>query len=202
MLKVIFDPTEPALTPHEMRELVKRTKEQLTTSLFPPLLVIANFVFEFLAIHPFQDGNGRLSRLLTQLLMLQQGYGFTAYASHESVIESEKIAYYQALNKTQVSRKTDSENMIPWLDFFLGVVRQQGLKAIAIGTQNQIEVNLSPRQLNIRRLLQSERQATRKRLSEQSGIPYDTVGQILQKLVKMGKIEKRGSTRGTVYVMI
>lgn len=185
-----------------MWELVNRTMEQLTVGVFPPLLVIGNFVFEFLAIHPFQDGNGRMSRLLTQLLMLQQGYRFVPYASHESVIESEKIAFYQALNKTQVSRRTEAEELLPRLDYFLRVVREQGLKAVSIGIQDQIEPYLTARQLTIRRLLQSEGQATRKRLSEQSGIPYDTVGQILQKLVKMKKIEKVGSTRGTIYKLV
>ena len=90
-----------------------------------PLILIANFIFEFLAIHLFLDGNGRMSRLLTNLLLLQNGYLFTKVSSHESIIEKRKGDYYLSLRKTQNSWKKENENIYPWLKFFLEVLKKQ-----------------------------------------------------------------------------
>lgn len=94
LVGVIFDPTPPHLVQKEMSELLDWTQTELEADNFPALLVIANFVFEFLAIHPFQDGNGRMSRILTNLLLLQMGYEFTPFVSHEKIIEDNKADYY------------------------------------------------------------------------------------------------------------
>jgi Fic family protein len=92
--------------------------------------VTANFVFEFLAIHPFQDGNARTSRVLTNLILLQHGYAFTTVASHEKIIEDHKADYYLALNQTQRTWKTDKEDMSPWLYFIFSVFKSQATKAL------------------------------------------------------------------------
>ena len=110
---VIFDPTPPHLTPKEMQELVAWQQWADSEDFKHPLLRIGNFIFEYLAIHPFQDGNGRTSRLLTNLLLLQQGYMFTALVSHEKLIEDRKADYYLALNKAQSSWKSKKENVFP-----------------------------------------------------------------------------------------
>ena len=89
-----------------------------------PLILIANFVFEYLAIHPFQDGNGRTSRLLTNLMLLQNGYAFAALVSHEKLIEETKADYYLALNKSQRTWKTEAEEMTPWLTYIFDIFRQ------------------------------------------------------------------------------
>jgi Fic family protein len=98
---VIFDPTPPYLVQKEMQELIEWYAEASVAKAKHPLILIANFIFEYLAIHPFQDGNGRTSRLLTNLMLLQQGYLFTQVVSHERIVEANKIDYYIALNKTQ-----------------------------------------------------------------------------------------------------
>ena len=100
---VIFDPTPPHFTPKEMREFIDWLQWTDANTFKHPLIRIANFIFEYLAIHPFQDGNGRTSRLLTNLLLLQQGYTVTALTSREKLIETGKADYYLALNRAQSS---------------------------------------------------------------------------------------------------
>ena len=111
---IVFEPTKPYLTSKEMQELLMWTNEALREKIFHPLLVIASFVMEFLAIHPFQDGNGRTSRILTNFLMLKCGYDYMPYVSHEKLIEDNKDKYYLALNKSQ---KTKNYDITSWLGF-------------------------------------------------------------------------------------
>jgi len=103
----IFDTTPVYLTPIEMQGLVEWTIKATKEQKYHPLLIIANFVVEFLKIHPFSDGNGRISRILTNLLMLQAGYIYTSYVSHEKLVEEKKQEYYVALRKTQITLKTE-----------------------------------------------------------------------------------------------
>jgi len=100
-LGVIFDTTPAYLTPKQMQELLDWTKEVLALKTIHPLLIIGNFLVEFLAIHPFQDGNGRLSRILTNLLLLKSSYAYAPYVSHEKLIEDNKADYYIALRRSQ-----------------------------------------------------------------------------------------------------
>jgi len=99
VIGVIFDPTPPHLVAKEMQELIAWYQAALDGGVKHPLLLVANFIFEFLAIHPFQDGNGRISRLLTNTMLLQQGYPFSALVSHERLIEQRKADYYLALTR-------------------------------------------------------------------------------------------------------
>ncbi|MCJ7624435.1 MAG: Fic family protein, partial [Anaerolineaceae bacterium] len=98
---ILFDTTPAYLTPKEMQELVEWAQSAINNQRYHPLLIIANFLVQFLQIHPFQDGNGRLSRMLTNLLMLQAGYAYMPYASHEKIIEDNKPEYYLALRQSQ-----------------------------------------------------------------------------------------------------
>lgn len=101
-VSTIFETTAPYLTAKEMNELVAWTRVSLDERKYHPLLIIASFVVEFLKIHPFLDGNGRLSRILTNLPMLQAGYEYVPYVSHEKLVEDSKIGYYIALRKSQI----------------------------------------------------------------------------------------------------
>ena len=94
---VIFNTTEPHLVKMEMEELLRWTNKSFATGDLHPLIVTGAFVYEFLSIHPFQDGNGRLARLLTTLLLLKKGYLFIQYVSFENLIEERKKGYYRAL---------------------------------------------------------------------------------------------------------
>ncbi|MDR0683092.1 MAG: Fic family protein [Dysgonamonadaceae bacterium] len=117
--RTVFATTEPALVESEMHELLEWVNEQLIAKEIHPLLIIALFVYEFLSIHPFQDGNGRLSRLLTTLCLLQNGYEFIQYVSFEKHVEQHKKAYYEALMSGQRNRNTGNEQISLWMLFFL-----------------------------------------------------------------------------------
>lgn len=112
-------------TPFKMQELVFWVREALESKSLHPLMVIGVFVVAFLAIHPFQDGNGRLSRCLTTLLLLKSGYHYVPYCSLESIIESNKEDYYLALRKTQHSLKGEQGGLSSWLQFFLRSLEKQ-----------------------------------------------------------------------------
>ena len=133
---VVFDTVSPFDTPYRMQELVAWTRDELERDELHPLLVVAVFVVRFLAIHPFQDGNGRLSRALTTLLLMQLGYSYVPYSSFERVIEENKDAYYLALRrgraeleeinvKTKSKTKVKSGSINDWLEFFLKSMQKQ-----------------------------------------------------------------------------
>ena len=122
--KVIFNTTEPHLVVDEMEMIVAWTKTKLERDDIHPLIVIATFVYEFLSIHPYQDGNGRLSRLLTTLLLLRNGYDFMMYASMETEIEKQKKKYYNVLMECQRKRGLDEEVIGPWVEFFLKTLQE------------------------------------------------------------------------------
>lgn len=115
---VVFETTTPFDTPGEMEQLVQWASKAIDESAMHPLLIIAVINVVFLAIHPFQDGNGRLSRVLTTLLLLRAGYEYVPYASLESIFEENKDLYYKALRRTQTTLKDDSPDWEPWVGFF------------------------------------------------------------------------------------
>jgi len=117
--KTIFATTEPALVENEMGQVIEWANRQWAEKTIHPLVTLAVFIYEFLSIHPFQDGNGRLSRLLTTLCLLRQGYEFIRYISFENHIENHKRSYYQALMSGQRHRHTPEEKIEQWLLFFL-----------------------------------------------------------------------------------
>lgn len=117
--KVIFATTEPTLVAVEMTELIEWTNQQLNEETIHSLIIIGSFIYDFLSIHPFQDGNGRLSRLLTTLCLLQNDYSFIQYISFENHIEQNKKEYYEALMTGQKNRGTKAELIDNWLIFFL-----------------------------------------------------------------------------------
>ncbi len=198
---VIFEPTPPHLTPKEMQELVAWYQWADNESYKHPLLRIGNFIFEYLAIHPFQDGNGRTSRLLTNLLLLQQGYRFTGLVSHEKLIEARKADYYLALNKAQSSWKKNPENVFPWLAYFLSIIRQQARDAMAIIEEDQIEHLLSGKQLALWQWIstRTEPEFSRKDAINALGFPARTVESVIRKLLDLKKLERVGEGRATRY---
>nr|WP_253307634.1 Fic family protein [Rickettsia endosymbiont of Ceutorhynchus assimilis] len=124
IIGVIFDPTPPYLVKKEMQELIDWYNWAFTNKVKHLLILIANFIFEYLAIHPFQDGNGRTSRLLTNLLLLKHGYLFTQIVSHERIIEANKTDYL--------------EDITSWLKFFLNIVKLQSTQVLQIIEEDNI----------------------------------------------------------------
>ena len=195
----IFDTTPVYLTPIEMQELVDWTKDAIKNKKYHPLLVIGNFVAEFLKIHPFRDGNGRISRILTNFLMLQSGYLYMPYISHEKLIEDKKQDYYIALRKTQMSFKSEKPDLILWLEFFLNIIYIQSQEAVNLLSAENIEKILSEKQLAVLEYLQNAKESAPDAISQKTKVARSTVNQVLRKLLKLKKIERIGLGRSTRY---
>lgn len=204
VIGVIFDPTPPHLTPKEMKESIAWLHWADGEGFKHPLIRIANFIFEYLAIHPFQDGNGRTSRLMTNLLLLQQGYMFTALISHEKLIEARKTDYYLALNRAQSSWKSRAEDIYPWLIFFLEIVKAQAIQALALIQGDRIENLLSEKQLALWQWAQTRNapEFGRKDAVEALGFPPRTVEAIVKKLLDLKRLERIGAGRSTRYRLL
>jgi len=198
---VIFEPTPPHLTKKEMEDLIAWYGWAQSESFRHPLILIANFIFEYLAIHPFQDGNGRTSRLLTNLMLLQSGYTFAALVSHEKLIEESKAEYYLALSKSQRTWKCKAEDMTPWLTYIFDIFRRQARAAQAILESDQFEYLLSEKQLALWNWAQglAGGEFSRGVAIEALGFAPKTVEQIIKKLLDMKKLEQLGQGRATRY---
>lgn len=198
-LGIVFQPTKAYLTPKEMQELMEWTGVAFAEKKYHPLLIIGNFVVEFLKIHPFQDGNGRLSRILTNLLLLKEGYLFVHYVSHEKLIEDNKNDYYLALRRSQTTFGKKKEDIVPWLSYFLDIVLKQSERAIGLLETDDVEKLLSPKQLAVWQYIQEAGEAAPLEISRATGIVKPTVIQALSRLMKLKKIERIGMGRGTRY---
>ncbi len=198
-IAVVFEPTKAYLTPKEMQELMDWTAEALEEKRYHPLLTIGNFLVEFLRIHPFQDGNGRVSRILTNLLLLKEGYTYIPYVSHEKLVEDNKNKYYLALIKSQKTLGKRTEDVFPWLSFFLDILLKQSEMAIKLMESEDVEKLLSPKQLEVWNYLQKIPEATPLEICRETGIVKPTLLQSLNRLVTLRKIERIGMGRGTRY---
>lgn len=196
---ILFDTTPAYLAPKQMHELVEWTGGALAEKKYHPLFISASFLVEFLQIHPFQDGNGRLSRVLTNLLLLNEGYLYMPYVSHEKIIEDNKPEYYLALRQSQKTFKTDNETIIPWLDFFLTIFLKQSEMAIDLLSKENIERLLTQKQLAVWNYLQKVDSAAPREISEQTKVAYPTVRQAIDKLMRLKRIERIGQGRSTSY---
>ena len=198
-MEILFETTKAYLTPKEMSELVDWTKSALKQEEYHPLLVIANFLVEFLNIHPFEDGNGRLSRILTNLLLLKFGYAYVPYVSQEKLIEDNKPEYYLALRKSQKTLRTKQADISPWINFFLDILLKQSQMAIQLLTQTNIETILSPQQLLAWNYIKEVEETNPKEISVKMGIPRPTVNQVINKLLELKMIERIGQGSATRY---
>lgn len=201
ILGIIFDPTPPHLVEKEMRELIEWYQWAKEEGKKHPLILVANFIFEYLAIHPFQDGNGRTSRLLTNLMLLQQGYHFTSVVSHEKLVEERKADYYLALNKTQKSWKSGQEDISEWLLLFLNVVNKQAGLALDILQRDDRESLLSQNQQSILDWIRSREESvfTRGDLIGAFDLPARTIEASVKRLLEHKFIERIGAGRATRY---
>lgn len=202
VLGIVFETTPAFKTPMAMENLVNWTKQSLASNEKHPLVVISGFTVEFLKIHPFVDGNGRLSRLLTNLLLLKTGYAFVPYVSHEKLVEETKSKYYIALRKSQTSFGTDNETIEVWTEYFLRTVLDQSEQALALLNVEDIEKILSPQQLKVWKYLSRVDEATPGVISYNTGVPRPTVSQALERLIDLKRVEKVGQGRTTRYRII
>ena len=198
---ILFDSTPPYLVKPEMEAVIAWTNSQLEANGTHPLLVIANFIFEFLAIHPFKDGNGRMSRALTNLLLLKTGYSYVPYVSLDEIIEETKADYYLALRATQKNHKTDHQDIAPWLEYFLKALLEQAKRTRKIMEEDQPEKLLSEKQLEIYRLFDKNENLSVADIDKllKGKIPQSTIKQALSRLVKSKLLERIGQARSSRY---
>lgn len=199
---IVFETAPPFDTPRLMQELVDWTNAELNAEAFHPLLVIGIFIVSFLAIHPFQDGKGRLSRILTALLLLRCGYAYTPYSSLESVIENSKEGYYLSLRQTQTSIQTDSPDWHPWLLFFLRALHQQMKRLERKMEQEHIVMSALPElSSQILNYAREHGRVTVKDMVILTGVSRNTLKEHFRKLIANGQLGMRGKGRGTWYIL-
>lgn len=197
---IVFETATPFDTPRLMNELVGWISDEQKKAELHPLLIIAIFVVVFLEIHPFQDGNGRLSRVLTTLLLLQAGYAYVPYSSLESVIELNKEAYYLALRQTQGSIRTEAPNWLPWLVFFLKSLSEQ-VRRLEKKVEREKLVLAALPELSLQ-IVEFAREHGRVTIGEAirlTGASRNTLKQHFRSLVERGHLQQRGSGRGVWY---
>lgn len=199
---ILFDTTPAYLTPSAMNEMVSWTTTSLQDKTHHPLLVIGNFLVQFLLIHPFQDGNGRLSRILTNLLLLKVGYVHMPYVSHEKLIEDNKPEYYLALRTSQKTMGSKHVDIAPWLTFFLKIMLLQSEMAVRLLSLESIERTLSPKQLAVWQYVQKAREATPLEIARNAHIARPTVNQVMEKLLRLKRVERIGLGRATRYRIV
>ena len=199
---IVFETATPFDTPRLMTEAVDWVRESLETRKLHPLLVTAIFIVVFLEIHPFQDGNGRLSRILTTLLLLRAGYAYVPYSSLESVIEQSKEGYYLALRQTQGTIRTDTPNWQPWVLFFLRALQQQ-MKRLAKKVEREKIILSAMPELSLR-IVEYAREHGRVTIGDMvklTGTSRNTLKQHFRQMQEKGHLVLHGSGRGAWYVL-
>jgi len=197
---IIFETTTPFETPMQMQALIAETNEAFEDRFLHPLIIIASFIVTFLAIHPFQDGNGRLSRVLTTLLLLQKGYNYVPYSSLESVVEMNKDSYYRALRRTQGTLKGDDPDWSHWLLFFLRSLKKQKNNLLQKVENEQYFIqNLPQLALDIMELAKNEGQLTTGKILQATGANRSTVKKRISELLNANILQRHGKGKGTWY---
>jgi Fic family protein len=163
------------------------------------LIKVASFVYEFLSVHPFQDGNGRLSRLISTLLLLKNGYKWIQYVSFEHEIENQKNEYYKVLRSCQAQRP--NEDVTVWIQFFLSCLSNIQSQLLLKLQKSGMETQLSPKEKSIYSIIQNRPNIQSGEIAEKLAIPAPTVKRILSELLNKGLIEKQGSGRNVSYTI-
>lgn len=200
MLGIVFETASPFDTPRRMAGLLGWLQQARELKRLHPLLIVAIFTVVFLEIHPFQDGNGRLSRILTTLLLLQAGYVYVPYSSLESVIESSKEGYYLALRQTQGTIRSDAPDWQPWLSYFLRALQQQ-VRHLATKVERE-RVTLATLPVLAIRILDHARDHGRVTIGgmiQFTGASRNTLKEHFRNLVEKNRLVRQGGGRSTWY---
>ena len=200
MIGVVFETATPFDTPRRMAELVAWLKDAREFGRLHPLLIVAVFIVTFLEIHPFQDGNGRLSRILTTLLLLQAGYAYVPFSSLESVVEHNKDSYYLGLRQTQKTIHSAAPDWQPWLLFFLRALQQQKRRLAEKVEQEKMILAVLPA-LSVQ-IIDRARKAGRVTLSDMvavTGVNRNTLKEHFRTLTEKKLLVRHGAGRATWY---
>jgi len=201
-LGIVFETATPFATPGWMKELVEWYNQAVNGEAHHPLILIGIFIVVFLAIHPFKDGNGRLSRVLTTLLLLRAGYGYVPYSSMEGVIEANKEGYYLALRRTQQTIRTGAQNWEPWLVFFLRtMVKQKDNLAAKVKEEQSLRATLPALSRQVLEMAGTRGEITVREIEDTTGANRNTIKAHLKKLVAQHYLAQIGKGRGARYTL-
>jgi Fic family protein len=202
MIGIVFETATPFDTPHRMTSLVKWLNDARELKRIHPLLIVAVFIVTFLEIHPFQDGNGRLSRVLTTLLLLKAGYAYVPYSSLESVIENSKEGYYLALRQTQGTIRTEAPNWQPWLMFFMRALQLQKRRlAVKVEREKNALAALPELAVKILDYVRDNGRVTTRDMVRETGASPNTLKATFTSLVEKGLLARHGGGRSTWYAL-
>ncbi len=197
---VIFKTATPFKTPMKMADLIEWTNKAFELKEIHPLIITGIFIVVFLAIHPFQDGNGRISRILTNLLLLKLGYSYIQYSSLESIIEDNKDAYYKNLRDCQITLEAKKIKFEGWILFFLrSLKKQKDNLEKKVKAEKILQENFGELHLKILKVLKNHNRLAVSEIQRLSGANRNTLKVKLRELVEMKKIKTFGKGRGVVY---
>jgi Fic family protein len=196
---IIFETASPVQTPLMMESLVDLTQKRLSDGIIHPLLAIADFVLRFLAIHPFQDGNGRLARVLTNLILIREGYDFVRYSSHERIVEANKDQYYLALRESQKKLKSDTDFELKWVEFFLEMLSKQKNHLMEKIERESRARRMPALSEKIVQLAQEHGRISIAFISTALEVNRNTVKKHVRHLAENQHLVKHGKGRGTYY---
>lgn len=202
-LGIVFETASPFETPLMMKALVEWYNNGVAEERQHPLLLIAIFIVVFLAIHPFKDGNGRLSRIITTLLLLRAGYDYVPYSSMESVVEANKDTYYLALRRTQQAIREPVQKWEPWLVYFLKtMVKQKNNLANKVQEEQTLRESLPALSRQIIELVKTRGEVSIKEIEDSTGANRNTIKAHLKKLTDLKYLKSLGQGRGASYRML
>jgi Fic family protein len=202
MIGIVFETASPFDTPQRMQALIDWFSTTRGEGRLHPLLATAIFVVVFLEIHPFQDGNGRLSRIITTLLLLQAGYAYVTYSSLESVIENSKEGYYLALRQTQNTIRHDTPDWLPWALFFMRALQQQKRRlAHKLEREKLVMATLPALSINIVDHARQHGRVTIGDMIRATGASRNTLKEHFRRLLEQGHLVRHGTGKGSWYAL-
>lgn len=199
VVEVLFHTATPFDTPRLMEELVRDTAEALGDPVLHPLVAIGRFIVTFLAIHPFQDGNGRLARAVTVLLLLRAGYDYVPYTSLERIVEENKQEYYASLRESQLAMREDPAAFAVWLLFFLRALQAQQRSLQAKLQVERALLEVSEVQQRIAGFVTEQGRTTSQAIAQSLSLQPRAVRYHLGILAERGVIAARGGRKGRYY---
>jgi Fic family protein len=200
MAGITLRTADASKTPEKMGELIAWLKREERAGKLHKLLLTGMFVARLLAIHPFLDGNGRMSRLLTTLMLMRFGYSFVTCSSLEAVLEKSGEDYPRALRRTQMTLDGDAPDWEPWLMYFLRSLREQK-ERLAEKVREARKLQADQAELSVA-ILEQVRKEGRVRIAEVmalTGAKRSTLRDHFRKLVREGRLAQHGRCKGTWY---
>ena len=197
---IIFKTATPFSTPKKMADLLEWTNKNFESRTVHPLIITGIFIVIFLSIHPFQDGNGRLSRILTNLLLLKLGYNYIQFSSLESVIEDNKDLYYKNLRACQITLDSAKPKFENWILFFLkSLKKQKDNLEKKVNAEKILQENFDDLHLKILKILKNHKKLAISDIQKLTNANRSTLKVKLRDLIEMKKIRNFNKGRAVVY---